>query len=104
MNLLFKDINGEEFSLGTCSFDIINRKDVFDDDDLDNNYYSDIMVELKDKGCQNVAHKIEEVIYAKNTYREDLVNKLEKFVEYLKNVSMLRLKLFRFFILIINKR
>jgi len=93
MNLLFKDINGEEFSLGTCSFDIINRKDVFDDDDLDNNYYSDIMVELKDKGCQNVAHKIEEVIYAKNTYREDLVNKLEKFVEYLKKCKHVKAKI-----------
>jgi len=93
MNLLFKDINGEEFSLGTCSFDIINRKDVFDDDDLDNDYYSDIMVELKDKGCQNVAHKIEEVIYTKNTYREDLVNKLEKFVEYLKKCKHVKAKI-----------
>lgn len=57
MNMLFKSDNGEEFSLGTYSFDIINKRDVFDEDDLSNGYCDEVIVELNTNGCQNVAKK-----------------------------------------------
>jgi len=93
MNLLFKADNGEEFSLGTYSFEIINKRDVFDEDDLSGDYYNETIIELNTDGCQNVAKKVEQVINIEYKHRKDLKAKLEDFVKFLKGCKYVKAKI-----------
>lgn len=97
MNLLFKDIYGKEFSLGTYSFDILNKRDIFDEDSINSDYFSDIIVELNSDGCKNVSNKINNLIntdlYIKEIIRKDLLEKIIAFSVFLKRCKYVKAKI-----------
>lgn len=84
MNLEFQNQSGDTFSLGSCSFGYLDRKDIFDDYDEDDDYYSDLIIVITGKKkIQDLKEDIENLLERKEPLRKDLREKILKFCRFL---------------------
>lgn len=92
MDLQFKNERDETFSLGSVSFDILNSNDIFDpyNEDLDELSEIIFLTTSKEK-CLALACDIKNMPTEKDgrKYREDMMEKIQKFSEFVSISSTL---------------
>lgn len=95
MNLEFINDNNNKFSLGSVSFNILDKENIFDNYNEDNDYYSDVIFMITDNiKCSQLSNDINNLlIKLTGIIREDMQIKLKQFSQFINQSNKIIAKI-----------
>jgi hypothetical protein len=85
MSLQFKNIQGETFIVGLASFGFLDRNNVFDPFQEDNDEESEIILKTTGDKVIELADAIKTTVAGDSRLRDDLREKLNNLSEFVRN-------------------
>lgn len=85
MNLEFQAANNTNFTLGSVSFNFLDKKDIFDNYQQDHDENSIVILEVLSTDVEDLSKDIMNAVDSEPQLREDITDKLRIFAIWLKS-------------------
>lgn len=84
MEIKFKANNNTDFSLGSVSFNFLDKKSVFDNYQQDHDEHSIVILEVLSTDVRDLSRDVIVAVESEPQLRVDIAEKLKNFAEWLK--------------------
>ena len=84
MRVIFKSVEDKKFILGQVSFNWLDKNDVFDKYQKDNDYSSECIFKTNGENVERLSDDILKTANSDDRLRPDIKDKLVRFAEFIK--------------------